>query len=249
MGANAERYVIRGGKAGYERLLLLARNRWPDTLALLQRAGLAPGMHCVDLGCGGGAVSLEIAKLVGPAGGVVGVDMDSRALLQHLRRPVDLIRRMWAGVRPGGVLIVEDADWDGWCCDPPNDGFDFMVRTCKQVLAHHGGDPASGRELHRYFLEAGIPNPQVSLVQSVHVEGDAKWLAWSTLEATSEEILASGVSGQTEVTAALSSLASFTQDPDTLISGPRIFQVWSKRLRGPRMDRPPDMPSSVRIAK
>ena len=49
-----ERYVIRGGQPGYERLLLLARDRWPDTTALFERAGLSPGMRCIDLGCGGG---------------------------------------------------------------------------------------------------------------------------------------------------------------------------------------------------
>jgi 2-polyprenyl-3-methyl-5-hydroxy-6-metoxy-1,4-benzoquinol methylase len=147
-----ERYVIRGGKEGYERLLLLARERWPDTAALFKRACLSPGMRCIDLGCGGGEVTLEIARLVDPGGSVTGVDMDEiklglarreavrrglgnvefrlldvgdwdepgsydvvycRFLLQHLSQPVGLLRRMWAGVRPGGVLIVEDADFDG----------------------------------------------------------------------------------------------------------------------------------------
>jgi ubiquinone/menaquinone biosynthesis C-methylase UbiE len=49
-----------GGKQGYERLLLLARDRWPDTAALFARAGVSPGMRCIDLGCGGGEVTLEI---------------------------------------------------------------------------------------------------------------------------------------------------------------------------------------------
>ena len=44
-----EPYVIRGGKKGYERLLLLARDRWPDTAALFARAGVSPGMRCIDL--------------------------------------------------------------------------------------------------------------------------------------------------------------------------------------------------------
>jgi 2-polyprenyl-3-methyl-5-hydroxy-6-metoxy-1,4-benzoquinol methylase len=74
--ARVERYVIRGGKEGYERLLLLSRDRWPDTAALLERPGLARGMRCVDLGCGGGAVTMEIARLVAPVGSVAGVDMD-----------------------------------------------------------------------------------------------------------------------------------------------------------------------------
>jgi cyclopropane fatty-acyl-phospholipid synthase-like methyltransferase len=59
-----ERYVIRGGKPGYERLQILARERWPDTAALFDRVGLAPGMDVVDLGCGGGEVTFEIARLV-----------------------------------------------------------------------------------------------------------------------------------------------------------------------------------------
>jgi hypothetical protein len=35
---------------------------------------------------------------------------------------------MWAALRPGGVIIVEDADFDGLFCDPPNDGFEFYPR-------------------------------------------------------------------------------------------------------------------------
>src|SRR6185437_8663648 len=71
-----ERYVIRGGRAGYERLQLLARDRWPDTRALLTRAGVGAGMRCIDLGCGGGEVTFELARLVAPDGTVIGVDMD-----------------------------------------------------------------------------------------------------------------------------------------------------------------------------
>jgi ubiquinone/menaquinone biosynthesis C-methylase UbiE len=267
-----ERYVIRGGKEGYERLLLLARDRWPDTAALFQRAGLSPGMRCIDLGCGGGEVTFEIAGLVAPGGSVTGVDMDAiklglarrkaaqsglghvefrqldvadwdepgsydavycRVLLQHLSQPVDLLRRMWAAVRPGGVILVEDADFDGWCCHPPNEGLDFFVRTYQQVLQRRGGDHALGRKLYGYFLAVGIPRPQVALVQSVRTEGEGKTLAWSTLEATAEAIASERVATREEVTAALTDLQRFTADPRTLICGPRIFQLWSRRQQGP----------------
>ena len=72
-----ERYAIRGGRAGHERLALLAQARRDDTRELLERAGVRGGMACLDLGCGGGEVSFEIARLVGPAGRVVGLDMDA----------------------------------------------------------------------------------------------------------------------------------------------------------------------------
>ncbi len=71
-----KRYVIRGGKEGKARLHLLSRVLWPTTLSLLQRAGLKPGMTCLDVGCGGGAVTLEMAQLVGAGGCAVGIDMD-----------------------------------------------------------------------------------------------------------------------------------------------------------------------------
>jgi ubiquinone/menaquinone biosynthesis C-methylase UbiE len=263
-----EQYVIRGGQQGYERPLLLARDRWPDTAALFGRAGLSPGMRCVDLGCGGGAVTLEIARLVAPGGSVTGVDMDElelalarqaaarrgldniefrrlnlndwdepgaydavfcRFVLQHLSQPVDLLGRMWTAVRPGGVLIVEDADFDGSCCDPPNDSFDFFLRAYSQVIHRRGGDQAVGRKLYGYSLAASIPDPQVTLVQSVWTAGDEKLLPWTTLEASAEAIVSEHLASADEVTAALDDLQQFTADPGTLICGPRVFQLWSRR--------------------
>ncbi len=80
MPATSDRYVLHGGQAGYDRLLALSRERWPGTEAVLKRAGLRAGMSCFDLGCGGGEVTLEIARWVGPSGSVVGLDMDPKKL-------------------------------------------------------------------------------------------------------------------------------------------------------------------------
>jgi ubiquinone/menaquinone biosynthesis C-methylase UbiE len=263
-----ERYVIRGGRAGYERLQLLARDRWPDTRALCARAGVGTGMRCIDLGCGGGEVTFELAQLVGPDGAVIGVDMDevtlalareaaaergianvefraqnvndwdepttydlvySRFLLHHLSHPVELLRRMWAGVRPGGVLIVEDADFDGWCCHPASDGFAFFLRAYSQVIARSGGDHTAGRKLYHYFLDAGIHEPHVALINPVYVAGEGKALPLSTLEATAASIVTEGMASPDEVNTAMENLAAFTADQDSLMAGPRIFQVWSRR--------------------
>jgi SAM-dependent methyltransferase len=69
-------YIIRGGMEGRERLRRLASVLQPTTLALLQRVGIESGMTCLDGGCGGGDVSVELARLVGPSGYVVGADLD-----------------------------------------------------------------------------------------------------------------------------------------------------------------------------
>jgi hypothetical protein len=136
---------------------------------------------------------------------------------------------MWAAVRPGGVLVVEDADFDGWVCHPPNAGFDFYVPMYSEVLRRRGGDPTAGRQLYGYCVTCGIPTPELRLVQPVRHAGDEKAMAWSTLDATQEAIVAEGLASADEVAAALADLRRFTDDPTTLISGPRIFQLWVER--------------------
>jgi ubiquinone/menaquinone biosynthesis C-methylase UbiE len=153
----------------------------------------------------------------------------SRFLLQHLRRPVDLLTRMWAAVRAGGALVVEDADFDGVFAEPPNEGLSFFKRLYSAVLERNGGDPAEGRRLYGHVLAAGIPNPSVRHVQSVYAAGEAKGLVLSTLAASADSIVADGLASRDEVVAAIDQLAAFTADPTTLLAEPRVFQVWAYR--------------------
>lgn len=63
-----------------------------------------------------------------------------RTLLQHLSDPVGLLRPMWAAVRTGGTIAVEDADFDGLFCDPDSSGFAFYAAPstprCTRASAH-----------------------------------------------------------------------------------------------------------------
>lgn len=80
-------YVIRGAAEGRERLRMLARVMRPATLTLLERIGIAKGAVCLDVGCGGGDVTLELAAMVGPSGRVVGTDIDEAVLFWQSRKP------------------------------------------------------------------------------------------------------------------------------------------------------------------
>lgn len=65
-------------------------------------------------------------------------------------------------------------------------------------------------------------------MQPVH-EGEARLLAWSTLEATADAILADGLATPDQLIAALDSLRAFASDSRTPICGPRVFQLWVRR--------------------
>jgi SAM-dependent methyltransferase len=147
-----------------------------------------------------------------------------RYMLQHLSQPVALLRRMWTAVRPGGVIIVEDADFDGWGSHPANDGFAFFVRAYCEVIARWGGDHAFGRKLYASFLEAGIPGAHVDLFSPLHIADEGKSLALLTLKAIGAAILAEGIASEEQLHTALEDLAAFTAEPHSLMFGPRVFQ-------------------------
>jgi SAM-dependent methyltransferase len=72
-------YVIRGGAPGRERLRALARLMAPTTDALFDRIGIAVDARCLDVGCGGGDVTVALARRARD-GRVLGTDLDDTQL-------------------------------------------------------------------------------------------------------------------------------------------------------------------------
>src|SRR5262245_18308158 len=69
-------YAIRGGAEGRERMRILARVMHASTSSLFERLSVCGRLMCLDVGCGGGDVTIELARRVGPHGQAIGVDLD-----------------------------------------------------------------------------------------------------------------------------------------------------------------------------
>lgn len=104
---NGDNYAIRGGLQGRERLRVLARTLRPTTSSLLDRLGILEGMTCLDVGCGGGDVTLELARPVGSTGRAVGVDVDA-TIVQVARREAQA-----AGLRNVEFRVMDVREQDG----------------------------------------------------------------------------------------------------------------------------------------
>jgi len=77
---------------------------------------VAPGDHCLDIGCGIGYFSIPLARLVGPSGSVTAVDVQQKMLDGLLRRA----RRHGLG----GAIAARLASDPGW--DMPG-RYDFVL--------------------------------------------------------------------------------------------------------------------------
>jgi len=79
------------GRTSHETARLIEQSRiYGDaTKRLFNRAGIAKGMRVLEIGSGAGDVALTLAKLVGTAGQVVGVDVNAKILNTARHRAID----------------------------------------------------------------------------------------------------------------------------------------------------------------
>jgi ubiquinone/menaquinone biosynthesis C-methylase UbiE len=261
----ALRYAIRGGIEGKKRLDLLARVMLPTTMQLFDRVGLIRGMKCMDVGCGGGHVTISMARVVGPEGRVIGTDTDAdilalaredveaakitnvefqqqdacarllqdefnvayaRFVLSHLGEPHICLAAMVQACAPGGIIVIEDTDFAGSFCYPTCAAYERYKELYQELVQRRGGDPNIGPKLPAMLRRAGIQGVELNVIQPAHINGEGKLMAPITMSRTSDVLTAEGLATESEVQQILTELNHAAGDSETVISLPRIFQVW-----------------------
>jgi SAM-dependent methyltransferase len=78
-------YPIEHRVGEIERLKIQSSAMAPETVAMLERFGPMAGWVCLDIGCGPGGITDLLSAYVGPAGRVIGLDMNAQ-FLDHARK-------------------------------------------------------------------------------------------------------------------------------------------------------------------
>jgi SAM-dependent methyltransferase len=257
-------YAIAGGEEGKRRLNLLAEIMRPTTLQLLTDVGVRTGDRCLDVGCGGGHVTLELASIVGPSGHAMGIDFDpgivglarrdaedagvvnvefqiadartveagpfahaySRFLLSHVGEPEGVVSHIKELVSPGGSIAVEDVDFVASFCHPRDPAYDRFVELYTETVRLGGGNANLGHRLPALMLEAGLDDVRWNVFQPVHAHGPHKLMSWETMQKIRPAVLAHGLATDEEIDEILVGMRTFAEDPSTLVSMPRMVQVW-----------------------
>jgi SAM-dependent methyltransferase len=95
----AEFWNAEGGEVWVRQQDLLDRLNAPIGEAVVARADPGPGRRALDVGCGAGATTLDMARRLGPDGGCVGVDVSGPLL--------DLARERARGETSGHAEFVQ----------------------------------------------------------------------------------------------------------------------------------------------
>jgi len=84
------------------------------------------------------------------------------------------------------------------------------------------------------LADAGLEEIHVRIVHPVHTgRAPARAMSLSTLENIADAVVAEGLATAADLADTIRELASFTDDPHSLIACPRVFQVWGRRTSCP----------------
>jgi SAM-dependent methyltransferase len=157
-------------------------------------------MALVDLGCGPASITAGLAAAVAP-GHTVGVDLAPAraagatvaiaaadaaslpfedesfdalyacALLQHVADPSSIVREARRVARPGAVIALADADWDGVLLAPADPLLERS--TAIQLALRDGGSPRVGKQLRGLLADAGFVRATAGVDSAVQGDADA----------------------------------------------------------------------------
>jgi SAM-dependent methyltransferase len=153
----------------------------------------------------------------------------ARFLLTHLCEPEKCLVAMTRTCKPDGVIVVEDIDFTGSFCYPYCAAYQKYLELYQQVIYRRGGDPDIGPKLPGMLRRAGVTDVQVQVVQPTHTKGDGKLIAAITMARIAESVVSEGLATEDEVEQIILGLNDAAADSETVMSLPRIFQVWGRR--------------------
>ncbi|KTD62767.1 class I SAM-dependent methyltransferase [Legionella shakespearei] len=119
-----ESYILNTNEKARDRLSLQHELYARSSVGLLNEAGIRSGMKVLEIGCGSGAMTLELAKLIGSQGSLLAIDL-SQAQLDHVQKLTEAHRN------------IRFKLWDVNYLTDLGEQFDFIY--CRMVL-HHVAD-------------------------------------------------------------------------------------------------------------
>jgi ubiquinone/menaquinone biosynthesis C-methylase UbiE len=153
----------------------------------------------------------------------------ARFLFSHLNQPEKCLAAMVQACARGGTIVIEDTDFAGSFCYPNCAAYQRYNELYQVLVQRMGGDPNIGSKLPAMLHRAGIQAVELNVIQPTHIRGEGKLMAPVTMLRISDALTAEGLASETEVTQILTELNYIAADAETVISLPRIFQVWGKR--------------------
>ncbi len=105
----------------------------------------------------------------------------ARLVFMHLEKPIRALESLQRVLKPGGRILIEDADRDCMFFEPAPPTFAKFWRNVQNGQRHHGGDPNVGRKLAPYMKMIGLTDIQVEAQPIYGAQKEIEFLATTLL--------------------------------------------------------------------
>ncbi len=155
--------------------------------------------------------------------------MYARFLLTHLSDPANAASAFFQHLRPGGLVAVEDIDFDGSFAFPASKAFARYLELYCAVVRARGGDPNIGPRLPLLLEQCGFESVDACVVQPIGTRGEVKLMNPLTMENIADATVQDGLATREEIDHIIRELYKFAADPKTVTGLPRVVQAWGRR--------------------
>jgi SAM-dependent methyltransferase len=158
------------------------------------------------------------------------VDMSySRWLMVHLQRPVDAMRAIHAALKPGGVMVCEEADVSAVYAEPRSAAYEEMRDIGIDGGRQRGVDFTGGRRTHLWAKEAGFEIVHVDAYHPHYLTGEHKGFWNWTLRNAAISLVTEGSLPMTKLDELVAGMTAADESPDTLVAHGRMHQVIARK--------------------
>ena len=152
-----------------------------------------------------------------------------RWLMVHLNRPIDAMRAIYAALKPGGVMVCEEADVSAVYAEPRSAAHETLRDIAIEGGRQRGVDYAGGRRAHLWAKAAGFALAHVDAYHPHYVTGEHKGFWTWTLRNVGLGLVAEGVLPMARLEELVAGMTEADASPDTLVAHCRMHQVIARK--------------------
>jgi len=155
-----------------------------------------------------------------------------RFLFTTVGRDDELLMEALALTRPGGVVVVQEADVVTLNCYPPHAAWDRLQGAISTAFKRMGGDTFAGRRMLGMLRHAGLLDVRFRpfIVGFTSEDPMANFMP-TTAASMRQAILEAGLMSEAELDEAIATCEGHLADPDTVSTSYLVFQVWGRKPR------------------